>query len=68
MQISSTTIYARETARTQAAEKKPEEDYAVKLQKMKQDAQAQLQAQAEQPKPVVNAQGQTTGQLINTTA
>lgn len=47
---------------------------AVEAQKMKQPEPAKAKVEtapprkAEEPKPVVNAQGQTTGQRINVTA
>lgn len=68
MEISSTTLLAREAAKAQATEKKPEEDYAVKQQQEKLKAEAQMLNKPEERKPVVNAQGQTTGQLLNVTA
>jgi hypothetical protein len=54
--------------KAQAAEKKPEEDVAVKAQEQKLQAEAQLLNKEEPPKPVVNTQGQTTGRLLNVTA
>ncbi|MDP1655921.1 MAG: hypothetical protein Q8K91_12505 [Hylemonella sp.] len=68
MEISSTTLIAREAMKTQATQKKPEEDMAVKLQQQKRDAEAQMLNQEAQPKPVVNTQGQTTGRMLNVTA
>ncbi len=68
MEISSTTMIAREAMKTQATEKKPEEDMAVKLQQQKLNAEAQMMNKEENPKPVVNTQGQTTGRIVNTTA
>jgi len=68
MEISSTTLIARETMKAQAAEKKPEEDMAVKAQERRLQAEAQMLNKEEPPKPVVNAQGQTTGRLLNVTA
>ncbi len=68
MEISSTTLMAREAMKTQATQKKPEEDIAVKAQAQKRDAEAQLLNKEEPPKPVVNTQGQTTGRLLNVTA
>lgn len=54
--------------KTQATEKRPEEDMAVKLQQQKLNAEAQMMNREENPKPVVNTQGQTTGRIVNTTA
>jgi hypothetical protein len=68
MEISSTTLIARETMKAQAAEKKPEEDMAVKAQERKLQAEAQMLNKEEPPKPVVNTQGQTTGKILNVTA
>ncbi len=41
---------------------------AVKLQQQKLNAEAQMMNKEENPKPVVNTQGQTTGRIVNTTA
>lgn len=68
MEISSSTLIAREAMKTQATQKKPEEDMAVKLQQQKRDAEAQMLNKEAPPKPVVNTQGQTTGRMLNVTA
>lgn len=68
MEISSSTLIAREAMKTQATQKKPEEDMAVKLQQQKRDAEAQMLNKEVPPKPVVNTQGQTTGRMLNVTA
>lgn len=82
MEISSSSaLYARQSAQAQYSnrpadkktESKPEEDPQVKNQQQKLQAEAALmssqqQAESVKPKPVVNAQGQTTGQLVNVTA
>lgn len=81
MEISSSSaMYARQASQAQfakpadkKAEAKPEDDPQVKNQQQKLQAEAALmdserQTESVKPKPVVNTQGQTTGQLVNVTA
>ncbi len=57
------------TQATQAARPQAQPDQAESARKASEEkAKTQASQQAEAPKPVVNAQGQTTGKIVNTIA